>query len=173
MPEIPFDAFGLPEAPLLSLDLDDLDQTVRLGRALAEVFGEGVFIGLLGNLGAGKTTLVQAMVAQLSPGFEARSPTYTLLNHYETQPPMVHIDLYRLESYDDLESIGYWDYVEEPSAISCVEWLDRIPNAWPGEGILIELTRTDEARRARLWASERYRAMLAEDVAARLGMGAG
>lgn len=167
MPDIPFDDFGLPEAPILSLELEDLTQTVRLGRALAEVFAEGVFIGLLGNLGAGKTTLVQAMVEQLSPGFEARSPTYTLLNHYETHPPMVHIDLYRLETYDDLESIGYWDYVEEPATISCVEWLDRIPNAWPGEGVLIELTRTGDARRARLWASDRYRSKVAQEVAAR------
>lgn len=167
MPDIPFDDFDLSEAPILSLELEDLTQTVRLGRALAEVFAEGVFIGLLGNLGAGKTTLVQAMVEQLSPGLDARSPTYTLLNHYETRPPMVHIDLYRLEDYDDLESIAYWDYVEEPGAIRCVEWLDRIPNAWPGEGVLIALTRIGSARRARLWASDRYRQKIAEDVAER------
>lgn len=154
MPDRLCEEFGLPTEPILCVDLHDLADTARLGRGLAEVFSGGVFIGLLGNLGAGKTTLVQAMVDRLSPGVEARSPTYTLLNHYETCPPVVHIDLYRLETYDDLESIGYWDYVDELSAIRCVEWIDRIPHAWPGEGILIELARIGEVRQARLWASD-------------------
>lgn len=166
-PDISLDALDLPHAPVFCVELADLAQTERLGRALAQVFSDGVFMGLLGNLGAGKTTLVQAMVEQLAPGFEARSPTYTLLNHYETNPPVVHIDLYRLETYDDLDSIGYWDYVEEPSAIRCVEWLNRIPTGWPGEGILIELKRSAEGRSARVWASERYR-LRAQEVASRL-----
>lgn len=166
-PDSLLEAFGLPPEPVFCVELQDLAQTERLGRALAQVFRGGVFMGLLGHLGAGKTTLVQAMVGQFAPDVDARSPTYTLLNHYETNPPVVHIDLYRLETYDDLDSIGYWDYVEEPAAIRCVEWLNQIPAAWPGEGILIELERRAEGRCARLWASERYR-LRAQELAERL-----
>lgn len=155
-------SFGLSETPGLELDLSDEADTRRLGRALAAQLGAGAFVGLIGNLGAGKTTLVQAMVEALSPHAEATSPTYTLLNEYDTDPPVVHVDLYRLETYDELESIGYWDYAESGWAITCVEWLDRIPEAWPHEGLIVELERVDTQRSARLWATPDYKGLLAE-----------
>ncbi len=147
-------AFGLPEEPALVVDLSDEEQTRRLGTALAESLDAGAFVGLIGNLGAGKTTLVQSLVRTLSAGAEATSPTYTLLNEYETDPPVVHVDLYRLDTYDELESIGYWDYAESGFAITCVEWLDRIPEAWPRQGLIVELERIDSTRTARIWATE-------------------
>jgi tRNA threonylcarbamoyl adenosine modification protein YjeE len=165
MSQFQFSDFGLSNPSALEFPLRDLADTRRLGRALAAVFPDGGFIGLIGNLGAGKTTLVQSMVDALSPGLEARSPTYTLLNQYETQPPMVHIDLYRLESYDELESIGYWDYVESGRVISCVEWIDRIPHAWPGEGLIVEMLRSGDERSARLWPSSDYESRILVDLA--------
>lgn len=146
-------AFGLDEQPQLCLKLDDEAATRRLGAALGGVLGAGDFVGLIGNLGAGKTTLVQALVGALSDDEQATSPTYTLLNEYETRPPVVHVDLYRLQTYDELESIGYWDYAESGYAITCVEWLDRIPEAWPRHGLMVELVRADDHRRARVWSS--------------------
>jgi tRNA threonylcarbamoyladenosine biosynthesis protein TsaE len=89
------------------------------------------------------------------------------LNEYETDPPVVHVDLYRLETYDGLESIGYWDYAESQGAITCVEWLDRIPQAWPRRGLIVELQRVDSRRTAKLWASEAFDSVLA-DIATRL-----
>ncbi len=156
-PDLDPQQFGLPDEPHAELELVDETDTRRLGRALAAALGPGAFIGLIGNLGAGKTTLVQALVAAVTPGAEATSPTYTLLNEYETDPPVVHVDLYRLQSYDELESIGYWDYVESGHAITCVEWLDRIPQAWPRHGVLVVLERVDTHRSARLWATDEYR----------------
>ncbi len=66
---------------------------------------------------------------------------------------MVHMDLYRLETDGDLESIGYWDYLEERGAIVAVEWVDQVPGAWPGEGLLVELSHVGEGRVARVWSA--------------------
>lgn len=156
MTEVRLQDFDLLGAPCVELEIDQLADTRRLACGLLEIFPTGGFIGLLGNLGAGKTTLVQAMAEVLAPGMEARSPTFTLLNSYETRPQIVHIDLYRLETYDDLESIGYWDYIGAPGVLGCVEWVDRIPHAWPGEGVLVQIERREAARRARLWPSAAY-----------------
>ncbi len=160
--------FDLAKTPAFELDLSDEAATRRLGYALADALDAGAFVGLIGNLGAGKTTLVQAVVERLSPHAEATSPTYTLLNDYETDPPVVHVDLYRLETYDELESIGYWDYAESGWAITFVEWLDRIPQAWPRHGLMIELERAGTTRTARLWASAEYRSTL-EGIGQQMG----
>ena len=110
-------------------------------------------MGLVGQLGAGKTTLVQGLVETLAPETTATSPTYTLLHEYQTEPPIIHIDLYRLETYDELESIGYWDYVESGAGVSCVEWVDKVPEAWPAGArcFLVALLREDGARVAEVF----------------------
>lgn len=156
------DRFGLDAEPRGRFDLDEPAQTRWLGRRLAQLVQPGAFIGLVGPLGGGKTTLVQALVAALDPEVRATSPTYTLLNRYETDPPVVHVDLYRLDSFDELETLAYWDYVESPGVITCVEWLDRLPGAWPRHGIIVLLERADVGRRASLWASDRWRDVVDE-----------
>lgn len=167
-PQFDPQAFGLADEPALVIDLSDEETTRQLGRALAESLDAGAFVGLIGNLGAGKTTLVQSLVRTLAADAEATSPTYTLLNEYDTDPPVVHVDLYRLETYDELESIGYWDYAESGLAITCVEWLDRIPEAWPRRGLIIEMERVNSTRTARLWATQGNQAMVS-DIERRLG----
>ena len=143
-------------AALSEFEIPDETATRRLGAQVANLVRSGGFIGLIGNLGAGKTTLTQGLVAELGGPEKASSPTYTLLNEYPTSPPVHHFDLYRLSDVDELEGIGYWDYVEDPSAIVVVEWLDRVPGAWPGEGIVIELIHRDGHRAARVWATSRW-----------------
>jgi tRNA threonylcarbamoyladenosine biosynthesis protein TsaE len=148
--------FGLPDEPHVRVELDDAAATRRLGATLARRLRPGDFVGLVGQLGAGKTTLVQGLVEALAPDERATSPTYTLLHEYETAPPVIHIDLYRLETYDELESIGYWDFVESGAAISCVEWVDQVPEAWPDHDrcLLVRLLRDDGARAAELYWRE-------------------
>ena len=155
---------GIGEGPALQLELEGDDETRRLGELLAGKMEAGDFVGLVGDLGAGKTTLMQGVVAAIDTTnqWRATSPTYSLIQVYETTPPIFHIDLYRLEGLSDLESIGYWDYVESRRGITCVEWLDKIPGAWPEQGLIIELTRHDGARMARLWADESWSATVAE-----------
>jgi tRNA threonylcarbamoyladenosine biosynthesis protein TsaE len=146
-------SLGLPSEPMSVLELADEAQTRALGARLAAELAPGDFIGLVGTLGAGKTTLVQGLVSVLVPQAYATSPTYGLLHVYEGATPIFHVDLYRLETLEDLESMGYWDYAGSDEGILCVEWLDRIPEAWPGRGLVIELTHEQGRRRARIWAS--------------------
>lgn len=143
--------FGFDEREGRSFELSDAEATRRMAADLAEELGPGDFVGLVGQLGAGKTTWVGGLVEGLGGGERVTSPTYTLVNVYETDPPVYHVDLYRLESTDDLASTGYWDYLESGRGIVCVEWLDRVPAAWPGEGRIIELAYAEEGRRGTIW----------------------
>ncbi len=146
--------FSFREEPRVCLELERPEATVELGRRLAERLRGGEFVGLVGQLGAGKTTLVRGMVEALGGESRATSPSYTLANVYETSPPLYHVDLYRLETIDDLESIGYWDYASSENGVLVVEWLDRIEEAWPGAGIVIYLRYVSEGRSAAIWASD-------------------
>jgi tRNA threonylcarbamoyladenosine biosynthesis protein TsaE len=157
--EIQFDPeqLSLPEATHHELELEDREATVDLGRRVAENLDAGDFVGLVGQLGSGKTTLVGGLVEALGATNPATSPTYTLANVYETSPPVYHVDLYRLETVDDLESVGYWDYTNSEQGVLVVEWLDRIPEAWPGEGIVIYLKHQPDGRSADIWMSDALR----------------
>lgn len=132
--------------------LEDEAATLAFGQRMARSARAGDFLGLVGNLGAGKTTFARGFVAELDPDQEATSPSYTLVNVYECEPPVFHFDLWRLEDVDSLESVGYWDYLDQPG-IALVEWLDRIPLAWPGSGTVVELVTDGTGRRAKIWAS--------------------
>ncbi len=156
----------LLDRPIEELDLCDEEATRQLGRALGSVAEDGDFIALIGELGAGKTTMMQGLVeaVDIEGKWRATSPTYALIQVYETKPMVYHMDLYRLEGWADLESIGYWDYAEGRRGITCVEWLDRIPSAWPGRGLIIELLRTKTGRMARLWGDANWRGRLADVV---------
>ncbi len=97
---------------------------------------------LYGDLGAGKTHLVKAFVnAKL--GTEADSPTFSLVNSYEKAGEVIHhFDLYRVESAEEVEDIGLWDYIDQ--AVPCfIEWPEKIAQLLPPESILqlkIQLT---------------------------------
>ncbi len=98
---------------------------------------------LIGELGAGKTTLVQELVKAFG-GEDASSPSFAIHNRYESKRGSIdHLDLYRLESVDDLESTGFWDLFSQEKGLLLVEWGDRLnvddlPLDWP----LIELRLT-------------------------------
>ena len=152
--------YRLPEQPDWQIDLSSAEETVALGQRIASGLEAGDVVGLSGQLGAGKTTFVGGLVDALGGEGRTRSPTYTLVNTYPTEPPVHHVDLYRLETIDDLESIGYWDYIRESRGILCVEWLDRLPEAWPGEGVVVRLEHLTEGRRASIWAKGTIRERL-------------
>lgn len=148
-------AFDLPTEPTAACALADPAMTRALGQRVASALQDlgGGFVGLVGELGAGKTTFTQGLVEAL--GGEASSPTYTLLNEYQLTPPIYHFDLYRLDSVGELETTAYWDYAEDSHAIVLVEWIDRIPQAWFGQGAIIALDHDDGARKAAVWAADR------------------
>lgn len=152
----PQDYPGLRPSPAQILRLSGEEETKYLGRLIAGHLKPGDFLGLIGDLGAGKTSLMKGVVSFFGEESLVSSPTYSLIQFYETSPPVVHMDLYRLQGWDELESIGYWDVLDDPDQVVCVEWLDRIPGAWPGEGLIVEIAREGEGRVARIWLSDEF-----------------
>ena len=113
----------------------DPSQTEAVGAALAsKMLADSAlprFIALYGDLGVGKTAFVRGFASVLSPQSIVRSPTFALVNEYRVpgKRPLFHFDMYRIESEEDLYSIGFEDY---PNAGVCVaEWCENIPFALP------------------------------------------
>ncbi len=94
--------------------------------------GESVFIALYGPLGAGKTAFTRALVGALEPrqADQVCSPSFAIVHRYDGGLSIRHYDLYRLETIQDLEEIGYRDDFFGPG-VTIVEWADRIPQSLP------------------------------------------
>jgi len=102
-------------------------------------------VALYGDLGAGKTVFVRGMASLLSPDAHVKSPTYTIVNEYEGDIPLYHFDMYRIESEDDLYSIGFDDYLERGVAV--IEWSENIPYALPKEYIRVTIDKVSDTER--------------------------
>jgi tRNA threonylcarbamoyladenosine biosynthesis protein TsaE len=135
-----------------------------LGARLGGELRAGDLLVLEGDLGAGKTFLVRAIARKLGvpAALPVTSPTFTLVNEHQTQPPLVHADLYRLGDPDELLELGLMDRIGR-DAIVIVEWGDRFSDALGGRGLWIELALGAQGRTARLHArGERAQSILAE-----------
>lgn len=111
------------------VDLSDAEATRRLGWRLGNGCPPGTVLLLSGDLGSGKTTLVQGLGTGLGIEEPISSPTFTLINEYlEGRIPLYHVDLYRLnpEQVGSLELNGYWDGTEAVLGILAIEWSERM-----------------------------------------------
>lgn len=114
--------------------LADEEATKKLGYNLAEQLTPNSVLLLRGNLGAGKTTLIQGLGEALGIKDSIVSPTFTLINEYiEGKMPLYHIDLYRLNSAQikELHLENYWLGVEYEAGITAIEWAELLPNLPP------------------------------------------
>jgi tRNA threonylcarbamoyladenosine biosynthesis protein TsaE len=137
--------------PILSvLDLPDEESTRALGASVARSVNSPMTIGLVGPLGAGKTTFMQGFMGATGRSDEVRSPTYTLVNTYDGKPTVHHIDLYRLQDESELESIGIWEYLDAPHSICCIEWIDRFWACLTERDLLVQLQIDEKGRSARV-----------------------
>lgn len=123
-------------------------ETEDAGRLLAAAMQSDTalppFVALYGDLGVGKTAFVRGFASVLSPSSAVRSPTFALVNEYRGgKRPLFHFDMYRIESEDDLYSIGFDDYLD--SGICLTEWSENIPFALPEEYFRVTIEKTDAA----------------------------
>lgn len=135
------------------ISLVDAEAMRSLGRSLGQSLPPGMVILLEGDLGAGKTTLVQGIGEGLGIADPIVSPTFTLINEYsEGRVPLYHFDLYRLspEEVEALQPENYWEGVEFPLGIVAIEWAERLLYK-PTDFLLVQLTYSpDSGRQAKL-----------------------
>lgn len=115
----------IPErAPLIGEhNVKSLSGTARLAERFAKSLKGGEIILLNGDLGAGKTTFAKSLLKSLGVKEAVTSPTFTIMKRYEGEKfSLNHFDLYRIESTEELEELGFDEYLSEPNAISIVEW---------------------------------------------------
>ena len=126
------------------ITLADAAATRRAGAVLAKLVGGGDTIALIGDLGAGKTTLVGGLVEAL--GGVASSPTFSLVNEYPTPRFTVwHVDLYRIEREAELPELGLDDVIGNRRGISLIEWADKFA-VLPSDHLRLELAHIKDAR---------------------------
>ena len=151
------------------LDLIDADATHALGVALGRAAAAGHCFALDGDLGAGKSALARGIARGLGIDGPIPSPTYTLVSVYEAgRVPLVHADWYRLGDADELEQLGWEEWVDGGHVL-VVEWASRFADALPTDHLQIVLIdqafASGEGRRATLTATgPRHAALEAVDV---------
>lgn len=126
---------------------DSEEQTRAVGRTLAEHLKAGDILCLIGDLGAGKTTMVKGIAQGLryNPD-KVLSPTFVLMNIYEGRLPLYHFDLYRLETDVEMNLIGLEEFLYG-DGVALVEWADRLGSLTPKEYLEISLSHQDDSRR--------------------------
>ncbi|HET6346997.1 MAG TPA: tRNA (adenosine(37)-N6)-threonylcarbamoyltransferase complex ATPase subunit type 1 TsaE, partial [Myxococcota bacterium] len=121
-----------------------LRTTRKLARTLARHLGVGKVLGLVGELGAGKTSFVQGLAegAGVHDLGQVLSPTYTLVNEYPAAMGLlVHIDFYRLKDEESARALGVDEHLGRPDALTVVEWADHLPDLMPPDAAWGRLTR--------------------------------
>ena len=124
------------------------EQTTAAGREIAARLEPPALIMLIGDLGAGKTTLAKGIVEALgaAPKEDVLSPTFSLIHEYGANPKVYHIDLYRLDRVPELETLGLEDLWRQ-NAVVIVEWGEKFDRELPGERIEIRLRCNDDDSR--------------------------
>lgn len=114
-------------------------ETEALGEKLAGKLGPGAVVALYGGMGMGKTALTRGIARGLGVTDGVSSPTFALVHEYDGRLPVYHFDMYRVESWDDLYSTGFFDYLEA-GGVLVVEWSENIENVIPESAVKITLS---------------------------------
>ena len=122
------------------------EETISLGERIATSLRKGDVVSLIGELGSGKTTLIQGICKGLGVKGYVTSPTFVLVNIYQGRVPVYHLDLFRLRGLQELEGIGYEDYLYG-EGIALIEWGEKMRELLPPTYIEIQLKRLAPDRR--------------------------
>lgn len=118
------------------------EETKQIAAELAGRVGPGTVIAFTGGMGMGKTAFTSGFLRGLGRNISVSSPTFSLINDYGGDPPVYHFDMYRIDSYRDLESTGFFDYIDGYSII-LIEWSENIKEYLPDGYIPINISPGD------------------------------
>ena len=142
---------------MISVETKSYNETIEYAKKLGSVLKGGEVIAYFGGLGMGKTTFTSGLAIGMGINAEVSSPTFALVNEYGSSKKLYHFDMYRISTFDDLCSTGFFDYLDT-NAVLAVEWSENIENALPENYIRIEIERgeTDDSRILKLSGDKIY-----------------
>ena len=121
-------------------------ETEAIGERFAEDLASGTVVAMYGDLGAGKTAFVRGMARGMGLSCRVSSPTFTIVNEYEGERELIHFDMYRLESSDELFEIGWEDYLAR-GAVCAVEWSEKVEDAFFGDESVVRIEKLGDNER--------------------------
>ena len=123
-------------------------ETIGIAERFAERLKPGDCVLYTGEMGAGKTHFTKGIARHFGVHDEVTSPTFALVNEYRGRLDIFHFDLFRIESFDDLYAIGFFDYLERDGVI-CIEWSENIEKLADNFGhvFFVDIKKTDEMQR--------------------------
>src|SRR5688572_24876949 len=134
------------------IELENEQATILWAQQLASYLTAPLLLTFSGDLGAGKTTLIRAMLKKLGVASQVKSPTYSLVESYPIDGLVIHhFDLYRIAHEEELEYLGFRDYFTQ-SAICCIEWAEHAGKALPKADIQFTLSNKGAGREMQITA---------------------
>ena len=124
-------------------------ETEQAGADFARALPDGKVVAMYGELGSGKTAFVRGMARGMGLTCRVSSPTFTIVNEYEGPRELIHFDMYRLGSSDELFDIGWDDYLAR-GGVCAVEWSERVADALPEGTIFVDIARGAEGEDSRV-----------------------
>ena len=125
--------------------LDNDKETREIGFKLDKLLKPGSIVCLIGDLGAGKTTMTQSLAEALEVDDYITSPTFTIVNEYEGKMPLYHFDVYRIGCSEEMYDIGFDEYING-EGVCIIEWANIIEDILPDDYLKIELKYKDMGR---------------------------
>jgi len=147
---------------MVKIYLEGEEKTKEIGYKLGKLLDEKSVVCLIGDLGAGKTTLTQSIARGLEIDDYITSPTFTIVNEYEGRIPLYHFDVYRIGSSDEMYDIGFDEYINS-DGVCIIEWANIIEDILPDEYLYIDLKYKENGREMILKSKgEKYEEIIKE-----------
>lgn len=118
------------------------EETENFGYSLGQKLSGGDVVALFGEMGAGKTAFVRGLARGMGYEGEVSSPTFALVHEYPARSMLYHFDMYRIDTWDDLYSTGFFDYLESDGVL-VIEWSENIENCLPDNCLRIRISKNN------------------------------
>ncbi len=130
----------------MKLLVNNLNETEKIGKIISNCLEKGTVLCLEGDLGVGKTALTQFIAKEFGVNEYITSPTFTIIKEYQGRLDFYHMDVYRIESEEDMYDLGYDEYIYS-EGVTIIEWSNKIKGILPDERINIKIQRIDDTSR--------------------------
>ena len=133
---------------MISIEIKDIDHIREAAREFIEHIGEHRVFAFYGKMGAGKTTFVKAVCEELGVDDVITSPTFAIINEYETpsNSPIYHFDFYRIKKLEEVFDMGYEDYFYS-GALCFIEWPELIEDILPDDAVRVSIAEQEDGSR--------------------------